>query len=137
MNKKSLNSANISTCCANVQQISGIIVLLTHASDLCSKRSQQQLLTVSERREVEDVISKVIKSALHVTLNPLLGGTTSMDGRLALATVPITVVFSTSTSTLKPASQCNSSLYAQLQGVYRGQKVMQGRVALALCSSAV
>jgi len=48
----------------------------------------------------EDVISKVIKSALHVTLNPLLGGSTSMDGRLAFATVPITVVFSTSTSTL-------------------------------------
>ena len=32
------NSANISMCCAELQQVGSIIVLLTHGSDLCSKR---------------------------------------------------------------------------------------------------
>lgn len=46
------NSVNISMCCADLQQVGSIIWFLAHGSDLCSKRGQQQLLTVRERREV-------------------------------------------------------------------------------------
>ena len=66
--------------------------------------------------------STVMSKTLHVTLKPLLGGTTSIDGRLLLASLPITEVFRTTSWTSKPAERqksqqsTRSSFYACADG---------------------